>query len=459
MNTRNGWNRLFIVMAAAAAVLPAQNFTSLASFNGANGSSPSFMTLAQGTDGNFYGATNAGGANSLGTVFQITPAGVLSAIYSFAGTDGSHPQAGLVLNIDANLYGTTLTGGTGPGTVFKISETGSLTTLHNFSGGADGGNAVGGLVLGGSGKFYGTTGMGGSGGNGTLFRITSAGALTTIDSFTGGSDGGHPLDTLVQAASGLFYGTTRVGGTNNAGVMFSISPSNVFTALYSLASATDGGNPVGGLAQGINQNLYGVAPGGGAFGYGTVFEMTPSGSSFTTLHSFTGGADGASPFATLTLANDGNFYGTTNSGGAFGNGTIFQITGAGALTTLYSFTGGVDGANPSGGLLQATDGILYGATAGGGTNGDGTVYSLAMGLPQLVKSVPHFGSVGSPVILLVPNLTGVSGVNFNGTPAVFTLVSPTEITTTVPAGATTGRIEVFANGEVLKSGGVFLVLP
>jgi uncharacterized repeat protein (TIGR03803 family) len=298
--------------------------------------------LVQATDGNFYGTTAYGGASAncylgCGTVFKITPLGTLTTLHSFNGTDGEFPFAGLVQGTDGNLHGTTTAGG--------------------------------------------------ANGRGTVFSITSAGSLTTIYSFCAQSnctDGANPYGDLVQATKGNFYGTTSAGGANGQGTVFSITPGGFLTTIYSFcaqSNCTDGANPYGGLVQATNANLYGTTAGGGNGG-GTVFSITPGGS-LTTIYSFCAliqCTDGFGPAAVLVQA-DGNFYGTTGDGGDATNcnpgcGTVFRVTAGGGFTTLYAFDF-THGAYPWG-LVQATDGNFYGATEQGGAYGTGTVFKLGV---------------------------------------------------------------------------------
>ncbi len=466
MTKFHGWRKiclLSMVCAATAVALPAQTFTTLVNFDGANGELPYFMSLVQGTDGNYYGTTEGGGAFGEGTIFKVTPGGALTTIYSFcakiACTDGSLPYAGLVQATNGNFYGTTSEGGANNyGTVFKISLSGTLTTLHSFDY-TDGATPASVLVQATNGNFYGTTRNGGNSGNyGTVFEITPQGTLTTLHIFLGytAGDGANPYAGLVQAANGALYGTTLAGGTPNVGTIFRITPAGVLTTLYVFSPDNDGAeNPYGGLVLAANGDFYGTTFGGGVNGYGTVFKITPGGT-LTTLNSFDD-TDGASVDAGLALATDGNFYGTTNAGGASRDGTVFKITPSGILTTLHAFDGS-DGSNPSGGLMQATNGSFYGTTYSGGTSEfDGTVFSLSVGLGAFVETQPASGPVGAKIAVLGSNLTGATSVTFNGTTATFGVVSASEIQTTVPPGATTGKVQVTTPGGTLKSNVVFRV--
>ncbi len=385
---------LCLVFSLAAA---AQTLTTLVNFNGPNGAGPT-APLIQATDGNFYSTTSTGGANNSGTVFQVTSDGTLTTLYSFAGSDGSTPYAGLVQGTDGNFYGTTGSGGASSnGTVFQITPGGALTTLHSFDG-SDGSAPYGGLVQATDGDFYGTTSTAGANSGGTVFKITPQGTLTTLHSFGGSGDGAAPHAGLVQATDGNFYGTTRDGGATNNGTVFQITPQGTLTLLHSFNGLGDGSAPYGGLVQATDGNFYGTTSSGGANGYGTVFKITPAGA-LTTLQSFDYTKYGAGPQATLAQATDGNLYGTTVYGGASqscldGCGTVFQITLGGKFTGEGSFSG-VDGAAPYAGLVQATDGNLYGTTSAGGTNSDGTVFSLAVGPVPLSVTKVGSGTVTS----------------------------------------------------------------
>jgi uncharacterized repeat protein (TIGR03803 family) len=453
--------------------LSAQTFTTLRSFDGTDGSQV-FPGLVQAANGDLYGATADGGANSnkgcvanCGTVFKITLAGKLTTLYSFCSqsgcSDGAEPQATLVQDTNGNLYGTTfILGANGGGTVFKISSAGKLTTLYTFcskSGCSDGDGPNAPLVQATNGDLYGTTLFGGAsnacsgGGCGVVFKITLSGTFTTLHSFDS-TDGDAPRGP-VQATDGNFYGTTNQGGAHGGGTVFKITPSGKLTTLYNFCSrsgCTDGEAPLAGVVQGTDGNFYGTATAGGANGYGTVFKITPSGK-LTTLGSF--GPFGY-PESTPVQATDGNFYGTTSSGGTEGYGTIFKITPSGKLTTLHTFDG-TDGAEIAAGLVQDTNGKFYGTAPYGGANNDGTVFSLSVGLGPFVETQPTAGKVGAAVKILGTDLTGATSVRFNGTAAVFKVVSASLITTDVPTGATTGTVEVTTPKGTLKSNVAFRV--
>ncbi len=487
---------VFVFLVAAAIASPAQTFTNLVNFTVANGANPD-SGLTQGADGNFYGTTPAGGpgTSQAGTVFKVSSSGTLTTLYTFCSqpncADGGTPTSGLVRGSDGNFYGTTAGGGASyDGTVFTITPAGALTTLYSFQcsdGNCPNGSEPNGLVLSTDGNFYGTTQNGGAtswGCCGTVFKITPSGTLTTIYTFsTQGNDGVNPAAALVQGADGNFYGTTTGSNLTGGGTVFKITPGGTLTTLYTfcnLVNCMDGRAPVAALVEGMDANFYGTTEAGGRatncnswnyIGCGTVFKITPGGA-LTTLYSFCSQSqctDGWAPLAALVQGTDGNLYGTTGQGGTYTNcpaycGTIFKLTPAGSLTTLHSFDG-THNDLPRGALVQGSDGIFYGTTSQGGyfnnswctTYGCGTVFSLAVSLSPFVETQPTSGPAGAPVTIFGTNLTGSTSVTFNGTAAAFNVVSASEITTTVPVGATTGTVQVATEGGVLTSNTDFQV--
>ncbi len=459
----------------------AQTFTSLYSFCSetgcADGSGP-LGTLVQGTNGDIYGITETGGSGGAGTFFKVTTAGVLTTLYSFCPsspcTDGADPFGGLVLSTDGEFYGVTFDGGAyEDGTVFKTTSAGKFTLLHTFDG-TDGQDAESALVQADNGNFYGTTFRGGAYGEGTVFEITASGTFRTLHSFCASSgcpDGSGP-NGLTLAADGTLYGTTYTGGESSCktsetdGTFFQLTPTGTLTTL-AVFCAPNGYLPDSALVQAANGNFYGTTLAGGDGSkvvYGTVYEMTSSGS-ITSLHSFclqTGCTDGKIPMA-VTLGTDGNFYGITSGGGAnSGKGTVFEITPAGQLTTLHTFTSTngnyTDGSTPGGPLLLHTNGTFYGSTGLGGKTANGTIFSLATGLGPFVKTIPTSGAAGTNVTILGTNLKGATAVSFDGTAATFKVVSATEITTTVPSGASSGTVAVTTSeGTTLDSNVTFQV--
>jgi uncharacterized repeat protein (TIGR03803 family) len=484
---------VLIGFVASATALPAKiSFSNLVKFDATDGDNP-YSQLVQGTDGNFYGTTAGGGAHgNYGTIFKVTAGGKLTTLYSFCPhsgcVDGSFPVTGLAQGSDGNFYGITQSGGPhgSHGTVFKITPKGELTTLYSFCSldkCTDGSVPYGPLVQGANGDFYGTTSASGAHNGGTVFRITLKGALTTLYSFCSKSkcsDGDSPTHGLVLATDGNFYGTTGEGGAHGDGTVFKVTSAGKLSTLYSFCAKSrcaDGYFPYAGLIQATDGNFYGTTVYGGTHQGGTAFKITPEGK-LTTLYNFcvkVACEDGEHPYAGLIQAADGNLYGVTTEGGEalrsngppkiFGTyGTVFKLAPNGKITTLYDFcsqTDCADGEFPYGELMQGTNGKFYAATLYGGnltcTMGCGTIYSLATGLGPFVEMRPTSGDVGTEVVILGNNLKAATSVTFNGKAANFTVISNSEIKTTVPKEATTGKVEVKTPGLVLSSNVVFRV--
>jgi uncharacterized repeat protein (TIGR03803 family) len=466
---------------AAAASVQGQQYSVLYNFGSKSGDpiNPEGI-VQQGRDGNLYSGGNSGGDQTCtangpfgcGAVFKITPAGVLTTLYSFTGgSDGIFPS-GLTLGTDGNLYGTTELGGSSEnsGTVFRISPSGSITTLHIF-GCCNGGGAVpvGPPVQGMDGNFYGDTENGLDGDAGSIYRITPTGTFTSLYGRFGIPNATNP-GALIQGTDGAFYGTSLAGGTpcsaNAAGCgdVFKLTIPPNFTVLYKF-DGTHGAAPNGPLVQARDGNFYGTTAGGGTAKKGVVFKITPTGS-VSVLHNMNGTTDGGVPIAGLVQATDGNFYGVNSSGGTHGAGTIFRIAPGGNFAVLHNFDG-TTGAFPFAALLQHTNGILYGGTALGGT-GDispctagkcGVFYSLDVGLGPFVRFLPEAGGVGQTIEFLGQGFTGTNGVSFNGTAAAFKVVSDTYLVATVPAGATNGFVTVTTPSGTRTSNKEFRVFP
>jgi uncharacterized repeat protein (TIGR03803 family) len=464
---------LLFTFISLASCVEAQTFTTLGNFVGFNGSTPFFGNLVQATNGNYYGAAGYGGKNGFGNIFEVTAAGKLNSIsvYSFcslaACADGAYPQLAPILASDGNLYGVTPSGGNSNsgGTIYKLTVGGKLTTLHSFCPTlpcSDGFGPVG-LMQASNKNFYGVAGSGGAYGVGIFFEMTSTGQFRVLHSFCnqpGCTTGAGPFASPIEASNGNFYGTAG-GGFHAGGVVYEITPGGSYKALYnfcSQANCADGDGPEASLVQDANGNLYGTTIGGGAYGSGTVFEITPS-NQYIVLHSFSGnGTDGEFPQSSVTLANDGNLYGTTTNGND-NDGNIYQISPDGTYTSFNPFCNNstCSAYDAAYGLLQGTDGVFYGATADGGTHGDGVVYSFSNNLTPLAKTVPVAGKVGTRVIILGNGLTGSTSVTFNGVSATFTVNANTYITATVPAGATTGTVSVVTPSGTLNSNPQFVV--
>jgi uncharacterized repeat protein (TIGR03803 family) len=353
--------------------------------------------LIQGPDGTLYGTTQRGGPTTDGTIFQIAPDGSgFTLLHTFTGADGRDPSATLIQGADGTLYGTTAAGGSGGncvgglgcGTIFRLAPDGSFTILYNFTGGPmDGANPRAGLIQGSDGMLYGTTANGGPVDRGTVFKVAPDGSgFTVLHSFTGSKASAHPYAGLIQGSHGSFFGTTANGGPVGFGTVFQMSPSGRhFTERHGFTGTpTDGATPYAGVIQDSDGTLYGttagtILQGGSVVSRGSVFRMAPDGSGFTQLHNFTDTPDGDEPHAGLIQGLDGLLYGTTLQGGSAHGGTVFRLAPDGSgYTILHSFTGApTDGQNPNAGLIQGLDGTLYGTTQFGGTNSAGTIFRLA----------------------------------------------------------------------------------
>jgi uncharacterized repeat protein (TIGR03803 family) len=286
--------------------------------------------------GNLYGTTYNGGdlncdsPDGCGGVFKLDTTGKESILYAFTGTTGANPHVGLSFDADGNLYGVTPYGGDynncyiGCGVVFKLDTTGKETVLYSFTGGTDGWTPAAPVIVDAKGNLFGTTSGGGSYGDGVVFKLSSTGKETVLHSFTGGVDGNEPDASVIFDAKGNLYGTTRVGGAFGYGVVFKMSVTGKETVLYSFTGGTDGAWPYARVIFDANGNLYGTTAQGGS-GNGVVFKLGKDGAE-TVLHTFTGGADGAAPFAGLIFDANGNLYGTAQLGGASNDGVVFKLT-------------------------------------------------------------------------------------------------------------------------------------
>lgn len=481
---------LLALALATSALLHAQTYTVLYNY-GNVACDPEFPSnvgaIAQGRDGDFYTTTPAGGCDVNGAGFKMSPSGIPTVLHSFnyGAGDGIGPQSGLTLATNGTFWGTTEGEDFFDGNViFYMTAKGTLTTF-NVLGGANGGEPIAPPVQGMDGNFYGMTTAGGNvsvctygnGGCGVIYKITPGGKFEVIYTFDQ-TNGANPDDALLLGTDGNFYGTTFYGGSingkyNGNGVVFRVTPQGKYTPIYVFCAeqaCIDGGQPAGGLVQGTDGNFYGTTVCCGTHLYsnyfgGTIFKLTPAGQ-YTVLYEFCSQpncADGGESVAGLIQGTDGNFYGTTEAGGANGNGTIFQVTPEGQYTVLHSFDF-TDGNAPESPLTQGTDGILYGQTWDGGTGPCintrcGVFFSLEMGLPSYAAPVTWYGAEGSTVEILGNDLNGTTEVSFNGTSATFKVLANTFLTAVVPAAATLGPIAVTTPKGVLTSKIAFHVLP
>jgi uncharacterized repeat protein (TIGR03803 family) len=431
--------------------------------------------LVQASDGNFYGTTSSGGQYRRGTIFRMTPAYAVTTIYEFhGGIDGGYPYTALIQAADGDLYGTTSSVYPGGPTIFKISLGGAFTTLHVLDRPTEGENPSA-LLQARDGVFYGTTSLG-------VFRITPQGAFGILHTFTASEATGSASAPLIQAADGNFYGATtstlfRMSASGAVTILYKFpffnpaasplvqaidgsflgttpgyssdygpdSPATVFrlsidgggTASISYIHAfngNDGSNP-GALVSGRDGRLYGTALGA----IQNVFSISPSGA-FAVLHSFIAGSNGR-----LVQADDGLFYGTTSGGGDFGRGSVYRMTATGAVTTLYSFSGGLDGGVPQGGVVEGRDGLLYGTTSINGAYNAGTIFQMTRS-GQLATLHWFRGDAAEGGFPRTPPVQGLDGRLFGFTGPPRTPSERTAAYSVTPQGSF-AVLHVFGNSE------------
>ena len=339
------------------------------------GGNPNENLMFNSTDGCFYGTNYNGGLNGYGTIFKYHPGTkVYTTLYSFNTPTGRNSEGSLVKAGDGNLYGTTVSGGTnGIGTIFKFNPSTKVYSVVRHLQAADGYYPKGSLTVGNDNHLYGVTYQGGTGYIGTVFRVTTAGGFSVIYHLKSGTDGGYPDCTLAKDPSGNLYGMTGYSGANGYGTLFKVTTGGQFTLLRAMNAPTDGGYAEGSLIRGTDGNLYGMATDGGIAGSGTIFRIgTTGGTTFKVLVNLHDNAQGNFPKGTLVQGKDGAFYGTNSESGKYNYGTLFKICG-GVTTVLRNFQSS-DGAYPLGSLMQATDGNLYGTTSAMGKNGYSTIF-------------------------------------------------------------------------------------
>jgi len=486
-------------------ITPAGKLKNIHNFNGSNddGAFPQGgVTL--GTDGNFYGTTYEGGSVTAGAVFKVTSSGTYTTLYSFTGgKDGAYPYAPPVEGNDGNFYGTTTAGGnttvcgSGCGTIYKITPAGVLTTLYQFDI-THGYEPYGPLVLGTDGNFYGTTPAGTTANAGVVFKISPAGKFTLLFSFDS-THGETPFGGLVQGADGNFYGTTIYGGSAGGGVVFKITPSGKLTVLHNINGTTDGARPYGGLVLASDGNFYGANSNGGTVnsncsnGCGTVFKITPKGV-YSVLYKFDY-TTGATPYVTPFQHTSGLVYGDSQVGGtgnvnpcSTGNcgvlyswkssglpafvsllpysgkvGKVIEFLGQGFVSgkTTVSFNG--TAAKPT--VVSST--YLTAPVPNGATTASVTVTTSGVTLtsnrifrvtPQITSFKPTSGAVGTVVTITGVSLIQTKKVTFGGVAATsFSITSDLQVKATVPTGAKTGKIVITTPGGTATSPGVFTV--
>jgi uncharacterized repeat protein (TIGR03803 family) len=367
----------------------AQTFSVVHNFTGGSDGGGPLSGFITDSTGNMYGTTNSGGASNFGVVFKVNTSGVETVLHTFnGGTDGANPDGRLVRDKAGNLYGTTTAGGVnGAGTVFEVSPAGKEIVLHSLIGGTQGSDPEAGLAMDAAGNLYGTATAGGANGNGTVFELVKPKTggkwlAKTLYSFGNGADGRIPVAGVAFDGAGNLYGTTSLGGTYGYGTVFELTLSGsswTETILHHFQDGDDGGTPYAGLIF-EKGNFYGAATEAGSGGGGVVFELTPAtggGWTFTELYSQPGwGISGT--FRNLIMDATGNLYGTTHCDGAPDAGTVYKLTlesGSWVYTSLYIFTGGTDGLYSFSNLVLE-HGKLYGTTNEGGADNYGVIFEV-----------------------------------------------------------------------------------
>ncbi len=375
---------LGVALVAPAGWAGAQTLTPIASFDGTNGLDP-MATLTFDANGNLFGTTSRGGANGLGTVFEVAKGTTsIQTVASFSSTTGSTPQGPVTFDANGNIYGTTFGGGNlASGTVFEInkgSSTINTVALLNLLG--TGSNPLGGVTLDASGDIFSTASRGLLSNAGSVFEIAHGSSTIATIGTLNTTTGTNPATGLTQDAHGNLFGMTTFGGANGFGTIFEIAKgTTTIQTLVSFTSAINGGNgglQVSGLTIDANGNLYGTAGGAGGIGgdYGSIFELAKGASSLTLLASFTS-TTGDGPIGSIARDAQGDLFGVTAGGGTGLLGTVFELpAGSHTIQTLASFTGS-NGADPAAGVTLDASGDLFGTTTEGGANSKGVVWEFS----------------------------------------------------------------------------------
>jgi uncharacterized repeat protein (TIGR03803 family) len=465
---------LFAVVALFVAVATrsqAQTVNTLYSFSSNSSTQPimPYGSMAQGRDGAFYGISQSGNGCCQGWFYKISSTGVLTPLHALSQAEGTNCN-GLTLGTDGNFYGTCFSGGTYSfGTLLKVTPSGTLTVLHNFSGVADGCDPLAPPIQGVDGNFYGTTYFCGGTDLGSVYKYTPAGAYKILYNFQGPPTDLQNPHGLIQGSDGNLWGMGDEGGAQNSvcpgcGGVFKMTLAGKETIVYTFKGGTDGQDPYTSLVQASDGNFYGTTEGAGGSNLGTVFKLTPKGVE-TVLHNYSTQTQGAFPRLPLTQGPDGLLYGiaTDCAGGGCSQAGLFDITTKGVYSSLYLYPiiGGNNNSLPYSPLLLSTNGTLYSATEGGGSNGVGSFYSLSTSYAPFISLVNvSSGTVGTQVGILGQNFTAASVVKFGGTAATTkALTGSTFILATVPIGALTGKVTVTTGTATLSTAATFKVKP
>jgi uncharacterized repeat protein (TIGR03803 family) len=435
-------------------VLPAQTVSTIHNFEGPDGGFPTLGPLIQGRDGYVYGMTGSGGILGCGSIFKQGADSNSYAAYRFSDSDACSPFGGLTLGSDGNYYGVTPFGGVfHAGDLFKITPSGLLTELHSFGGSDDGIGPDAAPIEASDGSLYGTTG-GSDTVLPTVYRYSASSGFSSIYTFT---DFVFPLTPLLESSEGYFYLVTPFD--SGCGSIVKLTRAGVVKSIHKFSCGSGPEAAEGTLIEAADGFIYGTSRAGGPFSGGTVFRLDAETGALTVLYNF--GSiqnDGSDPVSGLVQGSDRQFYGTTSLGGANNSGTLFKISSDGTYTQLYSFpvVSGSYSELPEG-LVQHTDGAFYGATFLGGI-GLGSIFKLDVGLAPFITFVRSNGKVGRPLQVLGQGLTGTTAVSFNGVSATsFRVMSDTYMVAVVPSGASTGPVVVTVPGGALTSNKNFIV--
>jgi uncharacterized repeat protein (TIGR03803 family) len=468
MLSRRSWLAfsVFVLATLMMSVHPAdsQTVNEVFAFSAANLGSGPEGTPVQGRDGKLYGVVN-------GSIFRMSPGGKNAEIVYAVNSTSGWNAASLILATDGKFYGTGFAGSGGDGILFSLTPSGTFTVLYQFNGGSGGVFPVSPLVEASDGNLYGVTDATGNNYQGTVYKYDlSTGLFSTILTFNqDGSQGNTLSGPLLQAADGNLYGVAVSGGAYDYGAIYSLTTSG--TLLWEYSFGVYAVQPDGALIQASDGNIYGVTVGGGSgndfcsfyFGCGTIFMLSNTDVSY--VYSFQGyPVDGYDATAALLEGSDGKLYGTTARGGydldgTKDYGTLYQITtDTFQYQLLYSFVARVGWA-PYWSMMQHTNGKFFGTTVAGGRYAGGAMYSLNMGLGPFIALVRYTGRIGQPVQILGQGLTGSTAVTVNGVTATsFEVVSDTYMTAVVPTGATTGPVVVTTPTGSLTSNRNFQIL-
>jgi uncharacterized repeat protein (TIGR03803 family) len=453
---RNVLHKILLTAAfalACAALLQAQTYTDMHDFVNTDGCCQMYPgLLAQGEDGNIYGASASGGTAGYGTFFKITPSGTYTDLHNFDLTHGGGPWGGVSLANDGNFYGTTYAPSGGhAGTIFKITPGGTFTELYDFNNTTDGGYPKVPPVQAQDGNLYGVTG------NGTiavLYKITTAGVFTVMTQLVAQS-----YSPLVLANDGNLYGMTLYGGTFNRGTVFQFSPGT--KKLKTIYNFQNEGNPYGPLMQGADNALYGTCSNGGTGSGGVLFRVTTGGVYKVLVNFVVSGANGSAPFSGVVQGSDKFLYGVTSTGGSNGIGVFYKVSTTGTgFTVLHNFAT-ADGDTPYTTPMLHTNGTIYGMAYHGGSHVPyGVIYSMNVGLKPFVAPLNmHSAKVNASVPLLGQGFNTATGVLFGTGAGTLTITNDTFATGKILSGATTGLITVKEPGGNLTTLQNFKISP